>query len=491
MLNKKVLVPISIATLLAAIFLPIIFTGYSAVRRAEAEFAAQNYASAAESFEQAARLLIWRDDLWERAGIAAALNKNPTEAIDYFQHTSSLTEEGWMWLGFSHYYLGDLDLAITTFEQGLQFYDSPDLYSLLALAYRQQKNWEAERDALENQLLLDATLAPYATSSRRPFGNAGERGDVYARYRLGLLLMVLAPEQALTNLMLASSLDPETDPAVQTLRAALNLSATQPDASQQMVTIGRALGLVQEWNLSIAAFEKAITLNAENAEAWAWLGEAKQHTGAALSESKSQAGIVELDRAVTLDHTSVVVRALRGLYWNRQGKYSQMLAEYLLAAEYEPTSPAWQAEIGNAYLKRGDLAAALTAYQRATELAPDESTYWRLLAVFCAENGVYLEDVGLPAAQKAVQLAPDDPFALDALGWSYLSSGRYANAEQTLLDVIKRFPDHLSAHIHLAMTYLAQGNRAAAFDKLLYVQSADPNGAYGEMAKQLLEQYFP
>ena len=194
---------------------------------------------------------------------------------------------------------------------------------------------------------------------------------------------------------------------------------------------------------------------------------------------------------MALDHTSVVVRALRGLYWNRHEKYPQMLAEYLLAAEYEPSNPVWQTEIGNAYVKRGDLVAALAAYQRATELAPNESTYWRLLAVFCAENGVYLDDVGLPAAQKAVDLAPDDPSALDALGWSYLSSGKYANAEQVLLDVIKRFPEHLPAHIHLALTYLAQGNRAAAFDKLTYVQSADPNGVDGRMAGQLLKQYFP
>ncbi len=118
-----------------------------------------------------------------------------------------------------------------------------------------------------------------------------------------------------------------------------------------------------------------------------------------------------------------------------------MLAEYLLAAEYEPKNPAWQASIGDAQLKLGDLSAALTAYQLATELAPDEATYWRLLAIFCAENGVHVEDVGLPAAQKAVEIAPDDPFALDALGWSYLASGRYANAEQTLMDVIDRFPE--------------------------------------------------
>jgi len=464
MLRKNKSVLFTISALLAAIFLPIFINGYSEVRRAEVEFAEHDYAGAAGSYKQAARQLIWRTDLWEQAGIAAALNKNPTEAIEYFKHASSLSPQGWAWLGSSYLYLGDLELAITTLEQGLQLYDSPDLYRLLALAYRQQKNWDAERKALENQLLLD-------------------KGDAFGRYRLGQLLMVLKPELALPNLMRASSLDPEMDPAVQTLRAALNLSATQPDQSQKMVTIGRALGLVQDWDLAIAAFEKAVELNPVNAEAWAWLGEAKQQTGLV--------GLAELDRAVTLDQTSVVVRALRGLYWNRQEKYSQMLSEYVLAAEYEPANPVWQTEIANAHFKLGDLVSALAAYQHATELAPRDSKYWRLLAVFCAENGVRLEDVGLPAAEKAVQLAPEDPLALDALGWSYFSSGRFANAEQILLDVIKRFPDHLPAHIHLAMTYLAQGNRAAAFDKLTYVQSVDVDGVYGEYASQLQKQYFP
>jgi tetratricopeptide (TPR) repeat protein len=437
MSNKKITIPLVIIALLAAIFLPILFMGRF-------------------SF----------NDLWEKAGIAAALDQNHPLALEYFRRASTLTEEGWMWLGFEHLSLGNPDSAIAVLEQGLQIYDSSALYTLLASAYRMEKNIEAERSALENQLRLD------------PNG-----GDAYPYYRLGLLLTVLEPEQALTNLMFAASLDPQVDPAVQTLRAALNLSSTQPDASQQMVTLGRALGLVEEWDLSLAAFEKAISLDEENAEAWAWLGEAKQHTGGD--------GRAELDRAVALDHTSVVVRALRGLYWSRQEKYSQMLAEYLLAAEYEPTNPAWQAELGNAYAKRGDLVAALAAYQHAVLLAPNESIYLSRLAAFCAENGVYLEELGLPAAQKAVEISPDDPSALDALGWAYLSSGRYASAEETLLDVTKRFPDHLSAQIHLAMTYLAQSNRPAAFETLTFIQTADPTGAYGETAGQLLKQYFP
>jgi tetratricopeptide (TPR) repeat protein len=462
--NKKWLIPSILAALLVAIILPLIYSGYSSIKHAEAELAVQNYTSAADLFSRAAQFLPWRSDLWEKAGIAAGQGGDYSEAIAYLKRAPQLSEQGWSVLAYSYIASRDLPSALNAYQQGLRFHDSASLYAGLAYIYHQQKNWIAELNALKNQIRLDA-------------------GDGYAHYRSGLLMTFLEPGQALSELMLASSLDPETDSAVQTLRSALNISATQPDPSSQLVTIGRALGLVQQWDLSIAAFEKAISLNAKNAEAWAWLGEAKQQMG--------QDGSVELDRAVVLDQTSITVRALRGLYWNRQKKYSQMLAEYLLAAQYDPANPAWQAEIGNAYFKGGDIAAALKAYQHATELAPDDSTYWRLLAVFCAENGVHVEDVGLPAAQKAVELAPDDPFALDALGWSYFSSGRFANAGQILLDLIKRFPNHLPAHIHLAMNYLAQDNRAAAFNELTQVRAADVNGADGLYAEQLLKKYFP
>lgn len=472
MSNKKWFHLLIVTALLAAVFLPILFTGYSTIDQAEAEFAAKNYSSAAQQYQQAVRLLPWRSDLWEKAGISAFANGDFSEAINFLNQAPELSEQGWVALGHSYLSTNDFPSALRVYQQGLQFHDSAYLYAGLAFIFREQKDRLAESDALKNQLRLDTS-------------------DAYAHYRLGLLLIVLEPEQARSELMLASSLNPEVDPAVQTLRAALNLSATQFDPSQQMVTIGRALGLVQEWDLSIAAFEKATQINAENAEAWAWLGEAKQQTGGALGVSKGQDGSVELDRALSLDHTSAIVRALRALHWNRQEKYDKMLAEYLLAARYDPANPAWQSSIGDAYFKLGDLAAALTAYQHATELAPDESTYWRLLAVFCAENGVRVEDVGLPAAQQAVRLAPNDPFALDALGWSYLSSGRYASAEQTLADVIARFPDHFPAYIHLAMTHLAQGKRAAAFNLLTYVRDADQSGIHRETAEQLLEQYFP
>ena len=111
--------------------------------------------------------------------------------------------------------------------------------------------------------------------------------------------------------------------------------------------------------------------------------------------------------------------------------------------------------------------------------------------MFCAANKIQVEEVGLPAAQSAVQLAPEDATTLDVLGWSYLSSGRLSLAEQTLLDAIEIAPELASAHLHLGMTYLAQADRDAAHLELTRARDLDPQGEAGQFAAQLLEQYFP
>lgn len=455
--------PFLLAALLAAVLLPAPLSGYAALRRAEADLRVGRYASAAENYQDAARLLFWRKELWEKAGLAAFSAEDYRQAAMLLSRASELSEPGWAALAYSRLQMGDLPAALEAYRRGLEFYDSPSFYAGLAYIHHEQKNWDAERIALENQIRLQAA-------------------DAYVYYRLGVLLCLFDPEQSYDKLFAASSLNPEFDPPVQTLRSALNLASTQTDPALRMVTIGRALGLVQEWALARAAFEQAIGFNSAYAEAWAWLGEAKQQLG--------QDGREELDRALSLDRASVIVRGLRALYWERQRQYGQMLAEYLAAARYEPGSPAWQAGIGRAYTLRGDLPAALTAYRRAVELAPNDAEYWRFLAAFCAENAVYLEEIGLPAALEAARLAPENPAVLDTLGLVYFSTGRLANAEQTLMKALEIDPSYFPAHLRLAVTYLAQGNRPAAFNTLTFLRDADA-GEYSQEAARLLERHFP
>ena len=80
---------------------------------------------------------------------------------------------------------------------------------------------------------------------------------------------------------------------------------------------------------------------------------------------------------------------------------------------------------------------------------------------------------------------------MDVLGWLYLSTGRLSLARQTLLQAIDIAPELASAHLHLAMTYLAQTNNDAAYLELTRARDLDPQGETGQFAAQMLAQYFP
>jgi tetratricopeptide (TPR) repeat protein len=297
-----------------------------------------------------------------------------------------------------------------------------------------------------------------------------------------LLLMLSDSDRAAQEIGAAATLDADVGPAAATLQAALHASSLESDPARRFVVLGRSLGLVEEWGLAARAFDKAAQADPRNAEARAWLGEAKQHVG--------EDGRPDLDAALKLGPRQTVVHTLRGIYWRRQGNQALSFAEYSRAARLEPENPALQSLLGEAHASSGDLVAALEAYQNAVELAPSESTYWRLLALFCADNDVRVLDIGLAAALKAVELAPKDPQALDVLGWTYAQAGYLSKSEQALLQAIDAAPNLASAHLHLGLTYLRWGQNDQAFEQWNTATQLDGEGATGQLAAQLLRTYF-
>lgn len=458
-----------------AVLSPILYSGYTDLQSARSAMANGRNAEAAAHYESAARLLVWRNDLWNQAGLAyyhAGDVENAQPALETARRRGSLSDQGWDSLASILWARGDQAGAISTWQAGSRAAPSyAPLWDHLISAYHATGEYAMEQDALRQRLEL------------------GE--DAGAHYRLGLLLMLSDPDRARGEFSAAASLDADFDSATQTLITTSNVAALEADPSRRLMIIGRGLGLVDEWGLAEKAFEQAVRDDSKNAEAWAWLGEARQHQDNGNQNSTRPAGSEELDKALALNPRDTVVRALRGLYWKRQGEYRQALNEYIQAAQLEPDNPAWQASAGEIYVQLGDLVSALEAYQKATELAPNDSTYWRLLATFCADNEVQVLEIGLPAAKKAAELAPGDPQVLDALGWAYAQTGYLYNAQQTLNQAIKLAPDLAIAHLHLAENYLKQGNQTAAFEELHRTRDLDSNGAVGQFAAQLLQQYFP
>jgi Flp pilus assembly protein TadD len=193
-----------------------------------------------------------------------------------------------------------------------------------------------------------------------------------------------------------------------------------------------------------------------------------------------------LQRAVSLDPNSVVVRTLRGLYYQRIGDERTALAEFQLAVQLSPQDPALYASLGDSYARSGDLIAALQAYQAAAALTPDEVSYWRRLAQFSAAHQVNVADVGVPAAQKTVVFSKDDASDLDLLGWLLVLSGRHPEAERQLLRALALDPQLASAHFHLGMLYLQTTEREQARAALLRARDL----GYPE-AQAVLNQFFP
>jgi tetratricopeptide (TPR) repeat protein len=446
--------------LLLAIFVPLLVSGHTELEKARMSI---SYAEAAEHYHKAAQRLPWRADLYELSGHAYYHAKDYVQADAAYQTAfdhHAVSAAGWVAWGDVNYLMEDPQRATEIWERALeQEYPSEHLYSRLAEIYQSHGEYSQAAKTLQKYVSVHAE-------------------DASAHYRLGLLLALSEPDRALTELISASELEPQFEPAVQTLRTTLKLAIASDAASARSVITGRGLGLVSEWPLARTAFEEAVRLDQENAEAWAWLGEANQHVG--------EEGVEQLQRAFELNPDSSAVRGLRGLYYQRTGNFREALTEFQTAASLEPENAMWYVSLGEAQAKLGDLIRALEAYRAATTLAPEDPGYWRLLAIFCAQYNVNIRDVGVPAAQRAVILTGEDAASLDVLGWLLALDARDAEARRMLERALELDPQSSSVHLHLGMLLMQMNDRASAYDHL--VQARDLGNKDAEM---ILKQYFP
>ena len=425
---------------------------------------AGEHIAAALAYKSAAERMPWQPSLWEKAGTSALLGSNPLDAITFLTKAAArnaISKIGWVSLGLADQESGDLPSAMKAWRNALPMAEA---YRYLAQGQRISGDFPAAMDSWHASLLQ-------------------EPQEAAAHYQVGLLEMALTPSKALTDLMRAAQLDPKLDASVQNLRGALNAALLSDDRSYQFVISGRALGASGNWDLAAEAFRNAIALHADYAEAWAWLGEAKQQQG--------QDGSAEIERALAINPDSAMLQSLYGLYLQRQKLPEKALTAFQKAASLQPKEPGWQMALGGAYEQNGNLIAALEHYQRAVELAPDEATAWRALAEFSLRNSVDLAGTGLPAARRLVELVNNDWQADDIAGQILMENADIIGAEALLKKAVELDPTQAAPALHLGLLYLQTGNRVSAYSYLNQAKVFDPDGPYGWQAKRLLEQYFP
>ena len=461
----KILLPLLVLVVLSA--QPASLEVNGALRKAQAAISSGQHAAAAEHLRTALGREPWRLELWEaiaREEQQAGRLEQAAQAYRQAQEVGKLSAIGKQNLAEVYLLLGQTDSALAAWSEVIrQQGPSAQVYEQMAQTYRQRGDLEAAVKTLR---------------AWRAFDPASPR----AAYLLGLHLSVSEPDEALRLLVESARADASYTASVQALRNGISQAQIAENSAYGWLMIGRALGSTDQWDLAERAFTQAVEGAPEYAEAWAFLGEARAHTGGT--------GRPELDRARTLAPDSIVVRALMAVHWRRQGDPDRALEELKVVASQEPGEPVWMVEMGNTMVEKGDLVEARTYYQKAIELAPDIPAYWVTLAYYSAQYSDDVRNVGIPAARQAILLAPNDPTALDAMGLALMTVGDLASAERFLQRALEKDASYALAHLHLGQLYLQRQDTRGAYPYLRGAKNLASGSQAAEIAGRLLQRYY-
>lgn len=113
-----------------------------------------------------------------------------------------------------------------------------------------------------------------------------------------------------------------------------------------------------------------------------------------------------------------------------------------------------------------------TMLRRVIELAPNSQHAYNALGYSFADRNIRLDEA-LTLIEKANQLAPDDPFILDSLGWVKFRLEKYDEAESLLQRAYELRPDADIA-VHLGEVLWRAGSKDKALKLWRDARVKDP-----------------
>jgi tetratricopeptide (TPR) repeat protein len=288
---------------------------------------------------------------------------------------------------------------------------------------------------------------------------------------LGRLLIESDPTAAAEHLRRAGDGD---------MLAVLEAAHAADDPARRSLLLGAAFLQRDELMLARQHFARAVERAPDDAEAHAYLA----HVYDLLGETVRAKGLLE--QALALDSESALVHYFRGTHERLVGNPYRARDAIWEALLRDPENAAMRLELAEVFLDLHDYAAAEEWYRGAVEVAPDTLDFHLLLANFYTSSLYHVAEGGIPAAQAAVELAPEDARAHDLLGWAYHLAGRHAEAERAFLRSLALDPDLASAHYHLGSMYLSIGRHEQAREHLRRASDLDTDGFLRKRAELLL-----
>jgi Flp pilus assembly protein TadD len=241
--------------------------------------------------------------------------------------------------------------------------------------------------------------------------------------------------------------------------------------SQLFVRVGAELGAEGPRPLVIALARTALIADPSNDRARLLLAEALSRDEVWTA---ALAALDDVDPKGAFAHRAAIVRiGLLGAA-DRQGE-ALMLARGLAEAK-GATIDDWQV-YADQLMVAGQPAAAVPWYRRVTEASP--ALPWvAWLQYGSALDGAGQHDQADAALAKAVDLAPQEPLALNYLGYSRVEQGRDVAASLVLLERASRLaPDNASITDSLGWAYFKAGQTGRALPLIEKAVEGEPANA--------------
>lgn len=446
----------------------LLFDASQSITGGELQNAAKNLAGAAVYFP-------WRYDLNIAAAEYALQAGDPKAAILYLERpgtVSRLTLDDLILLGDAYKHSGNSPMAEAIWKHVVELGSSTTACQRLVDLFLEQRDYSSAADYLQKLLFFDPS-----------------RVQLY--YQVGVFYALTDPIKALPFLAQAAQIDPTDASQANELRNKIRTASLFEEPAYTSLVVGRQLAEWGEWDLASVAFRQAASLRPGYADAWAFLGEAKQQVTFQETGAPSDVGLPELERAIQLDDSSIVANMLMGLFWERQEDFDRAGQYIEHAISISPQDPYLYSELGNIFSKAGDLPAAQEAYENAIKLTPQDPLFYRQLALFAMDNQIQIRELALPAARQAILLNPRDATSLDLMAQIMLMLVDYHSAERFSMSALQADPQFAPAYLHLGTAYLYQGIPELARHWLGLAKIIDPNSWVAAQAARLLDYYFP
>jgi tetratricopeptide (TPR) repeat protein len=311
--------------------------------------------------------------------------------------------------------------------------------------------------------------------------------DEQAHYQLALIELIRDPEAAGAHLDEAERLDPTLEPQVSRLKAAIRQANAFENRAYQLTIGGQALASLDEWTLAEIALEMAVNEDPEYAEAWAYLGEARQ-------QNESPGGLEALLTAHALNPDSFSVNLFLSIYYRRNDQAVLAIAPLEHALELDSQNLDLNADLAQTLVDAGRVRQGFEHLRNIAEQSPERSEVWLKLAQLSIDNNLQVLEDGLPAARQAAVLEPENPQAALLLGRGYLLLGESVLAERFLSEAASLDPELPEPHYYLGILYLNADQNQKAEDQLalaLSLAQAAGRSAIIKQVETVLGEYFP